>query len=95
MPTGRLLQTPGGSAAHLGPSAGTICAPFGARGTTERDGLWGVIRAPVVIHVDPMQVLSLNKTCRYCPHCDLLIAHQDDLEHFLTAYFTEHQPEVV
>ena len=42
-----------------------------------------------------MQVLSLNKTCRYCPHCDLLIAHQDDLEHFLTAYFTEHQPEVV
>jgi len=42
-----------------------------------------------------MHMLSLNKTCRYCSHCDLLIAHQDDLEHFLAAFFTEHQPEVV
>ncbi len=35
-------------------------------------------KLPLVIHIDPMQLLSLNKTCRYCPHCDLLIAHQDD-----------------
>ncbi len=48
-----------------------------------------------MIHVDPMYMLSLNKTCRYCPHCDLLIAHQDDLEHFLASFFIEHQPEVV
>jgi hypothetical protein len=39
--------------------------------------------------------MSLNKTCRYCPHCDLLIAHQDDVEHFLASYFSEEQPEVV
>ena len=38
-------------------------------------------KLPLVIHIDPMQLLSLNKTCRYCPHCDLLIAHQDDVEH--------------
>jgi hypothetical protein len=48
-------------------------------------------KLPLVIHVDPMQMISLNKTCRYCPYCDLLIAHQDDVEHF----FAEQQPEVV
>jgi hypothetical protein len=52
-------------------------------------------KLPLMIHVDPMYMLSLNKTCRYCPHCDLLIAHQDDLEHFLASFFMEQQPEVV
>jgi len=48
-----------------------------------------------MIHVEPMQLLSLNKTCRYCPHCDLLIAHQDDVEHFLASFFMEQKPEVI
>jgi hypothetical protein len=52
-------------------------------------------KLPLVIHVDPMQILSLNKTCRYCPFCDLLIAHQDDGEHLLASIFTEQKPEVV
>jgi len=52
-------------------------------------------KLPLVIHVDPMQVLSLNKTCRYCPFCDLLIAHQDDVERFLASFFTEQKPDVV
>src|SRR6266581_5554516 len=52
-------------------------------------------KLPLVIHVDPMIMLSLNKTCRYCPRCDLLIAHQDDLEHLLAEIFTEQMPEVV
>jgi hypothetical protein len=52
-------------------------------------------KLPLVIHVDPMFVLSLNKTCRYCPYCDLLIAHQNDVEHFLASYFSEQKPEVV
>ena len=52
-------------------------------------------KLPLMIHVDPMYMLSLNKTCRYCPYCDLLIAHQDDLEHFLASFFIEQQPEVV
>jgi hypothetical protein len=42
-----------------------------------------------------MQLVALNKTCRYCPHCDLLIAHQDQLEAWLTAFFTERRPEIV
>src|SRR6266702_1776969 len=36
-----------------------------------------------------------NKTCRYCPHCDLLIAHQDDVEHVLASIFTQRKPEIV
>src|SRR5258708_33241246 len=52
-------------------------------------------KLPRVTHVDPMQVVSLNNTCRYCPHCDLLMAHQDDVEHFLASFFSEQKPEVV
>ncbi len=52
-------------------------------------------KLPLVIHIDPMQLLALNKTCRYCPRCDLLIAHQDDLEHLLASIFIEKDPEIV
>ena len=49
----------------------------------------------LVIHIDPLQLVALNKTCRYCPRCDLLIAHQDELEAWLAAFFTDHRPEIV
>lgn len=52
-------------------------------------------KVPLLIHIDPTYLLSLNKTCRYCPHCDLLIAHQNDVEHFLASYFMQQKPEVV
>jgi len=52
-------------------------------------------KLPLMIHVEPTQLLSLNKTCRYCPHCDLLIAHQNDMEHFLASFFMEEKPEVM
>src|SRR5207302_9348374 len=52
-------------------------------------------KLPLVIHVEPMEMLSLNKTCRYCPHCDLLILHQDDLEHLLASFLAEHKPDVI
>jgi hypothetical protein len=52
-------------------------------------------KLPLMIHVEPDNFLALNKTCRYCPYCDLLIAHQDEIEAYLAAYFAEHQPDVV
>ncbi|MFN0073536.1 MAG: hypothetical protein ACKVVP_18800 [Chloroflexota bacterium] len=52
-------------------------------------------KLPLVIHVDPAQVIALNKTCRYCSRCDLLIAHQDEIEAFLTAFFSQNRPGVV
>jgi hypothetical protein len=39
--------------------------------------------------------VCLNKTCRYCPRCDLVIAHQDEVEEQLAALFGERQPELV
>jgi hypothetical protein len=43
-------------------------------------------KLPLMIHIYPRRLLSLNKTCRYCPHCDLLIAHQNDVEGLLTTW---------
>lgn len=51
-----------------------------------------------MIHVgstDSPFLLSLNKTCRFCPYCDLLIAHKDELESLLVAMFEERAPEMI
>ena len=32
----------------------------------------------LVIHIDPKCLLSLNKSCRYCPECDLIIVKQQE-----------------
>jgi hypothetical protein len=37
-------------------------------------------KLPLVIHVDGTGMISLNKTCRFCPGCDLLIARKDEIE---------------
>jgi len=34
---------------------------------------------PLVIHIDPQQLLLLNKKCRYCDKCDLIIAKKSEL----------------
>ena len=55
----------------------------------------GQRKLPLFIHIYPKQPLLLNKTCRYCPHCDLLIAHQNELEEIITRVFTVLDPEIV
>ena len=50
---------------------------------------------PLVIHVEPRNPVILNKTCRYCPGCDLIIAHQDEIEAQLHALFVEQNPALV
>ena len=52
-------------------------------------------KLPLVVHIDPMQLLAINKTCRYCPYCDLLIAHKNDLERFLADMLPQFRPELV
>ncbi len=47
------------------------------------------------VHVDPMNPIVLGKTSRYCPDCDLLIVHQDELEAELTAIFAERDPDLI
>lgn len=55
----------------------------------------GQRKLPLVIHVDPMYPVSLNYTCKYCSICDLLIAHQNEIEHLLTALFEKYAPDAI
>lgn len=34
-------------------------------------------------------------TCRSCPDCDLLIAHQDEIERLLAATFVRRDPSMI
>ena len=52
-------------------------------------------KLPLFIHVSPAQPVTLNKTCRYCPNCDLLIAHQNEIEDILSRIFTTIEPELI
>jgi len=52
-------------------------------------------KLPLFIHVSPGQPVTLNKTCRYCPNCDLLIAHRDEIEDILVRAFTKLNSEIV
>jgi hypothetical protein len=44
-----------------------------------------------VIHVDPMTILALGLTCRFCPTDALIICHQDELEAQLAIAFQRQQ----
>ena len=50
---------------------------------------------PLVIHVDPQQILLLNKKCRYCVMCDLIITKKTELESLMVACFEESMPEII
>ncbi|MEM6784332.1 MAG: hypothetical protein AAF624_11435 [Bacteroidota bacterium] len=40
-------------------------------------------------------MIALNYTNRYCKRCDLLIAHQAEIEHYLTEMFRASEPELI
>ncbi len=50
---------------------------------------------PLVINVHPNLPMILDKTCRYCGTCDLLIVHRDQLEEQLAKSLTTIDPEAV
>ena len=50
---------------------------------------------PLVIHLHGYGPFILGKTCRYCPKCEFIIAHQDELESVLASMFSQRAPEVV
>jgi len=57
------------------------------------DGRTLLRKVPLVVHVDPINPVAINKSCRYCPACDLLIAHQDEVGQQLAALFSKRAPE--
>jgi len=47
----------------------------------------------LMIHIQPMQLISMNKFCRFCPTCDLIIAKQAEFESLLAAMCEQHVPD--
>lgn len=86
---------------HLGklpPQYNFILNPYSEYRFTRCPGCEGKMRqrkVPLLIHVAPMHLIALNYTCRYCPDCDLLLAHQDEVESLLAYLFAERDPSVI
>jgi hypothetical protein len=40
-------------------------------------------KLPIVIHIEPETICVLNKTCRFCQGCQLVIARQSEIEPIL------------
>ena len=49
----------------------------------------------LLIHIDPRHLFSINKFCRYCPRCDLIIVKQADLENLLVAICEQYAPDII
>jgi hypothetical protein len=47
------------------------------------------------IHIDAWGPMALGKTCRYCSRCELIMAHQDELEAQLAHGLSQTAPEVI
>jgi len=52
-------------------------------------------KRPFVVHVDSAILMTINMSSPYCPDCDLIILHQNDLEHLLVAKFSEYDPSII
>lgn len=49
----------------------------------------------LLIHIEGDDLTILGKTCRYCPACELIIAHQNELEAELAIAFSPRAPGLV
>jgi len=59
------------------------------------EGKTKIRKFPLVIHINPQQLLLLNKKCRYCVECDLIIVKKSELESLMVASFEESKPEII
>ena len=54
-----------------------------------------VRKFPLVIHIDPHQMFLLNKQCKYCTNCDLIIAKKTDVGNLMAARMSQACPEII
>ncbi len=61
------------------------------------EGKTNIRKFPLAIHIeaDPIQLFVLNKTCRYCTRCELIITKKSDVESLMAAAFEQRRPEIV
>ena len=50
---------------------------------------------PLLIHVEESDLIVLGKTCRYCSRCELIIAHEHELEAELANLYSTRAPAVI
>jgi len=50
---------------------------------------------PLVIHVEPQQLFLLNKQCKYCTNCDLIIAKKQELESLMAAGLSQTNSQII
>jgi len=55
----------------------------------------GQRKLPLLIHIDPHQLVALNYTNRYCSRCNRLIGHKHEIEYYLTEMFKRAKPDIV
>lgn len=65
----------------------TSCPQYGKK-TSSR-------KLPLFIHIEPKFPIALNYTNRYCANCDLLIAHQAEIEAHLTRICSQMDPTLI
>src|SRR5260370_1449674 len=90
-----LIVAPGDAADPVGRVPSNASNRFGRQPTRQQPE--EVPAAPLhrILRVEPHYFLALNKTCKYCPHCVLLLAHKDILEDLLARMFAERAPEII
>ncbi len=49
----------------------------------------------LLIHIVPHHLLSLNKTCHYCPSCDLIIVKKEEIENLLCAFNEQYGLDII
>ncbi|MDY7031644.1 MAG: hypothetical protein SVY10_07010 [Thermodesulfobacteriota bacterium] len=54
-----------------------------------------VRKFPLVIHIDPDQMFLLNKQCKYCINCDLIITKKTDVENLMAVRMSQACPEII
>ena len=54
-----------------------------------------VRKFPLVITIEPKTLFLLNKNCKFCEKCQLIIARKQEVESFMAFQFTSVNPEIV
>ena len=54
-----------------------------------------VRKFPLVIHIEPRQFFVLNKKCKYCVECDLIISKKSDIELLMAMKFEKVNPSII
>ena len=50
---------------------------------------------PLAIHIEPAQLFFLNKECRYCVNCDIIITRKSEVEDCMIMALENKNPDII